>query len=143
MVAFALTRFRSPQALFRIDSCCRYQTMHMRMVVETARMGVQYRNGAGHSIAVPVIKALSISIIFYLPQCPVRVARRPSALQIHRRKAALEFRFLKAAVRHCTQPTRCCLSTVVIQWRQLDHLIYRKKNFGLIKMLVCQRSFFR
>ena len=33
------------------------------------------------------------------------VARRPSALQIHRRKAVIEFRYLKAAVRHWVQST--------------------------------------
>ena len=37
---------------------------------------------------------------------PVWVDRRLSAFQAHRRKAAIEFRFLKAAVRHRVLPTR-------------------------------------
>jgi len=33
------------------------------------------------------------------------VAWRPASLQIHRRKAVIKFRFLKAAIRHRVHPT--------------------------------------
>ncbi len=67
----------------------------------------------------------------------LRVARRPSALQIHRRKAAIEFRYLKAAVRHCVQPTQTGPSHFSIP---ASRLIPDSANWGSIKQSLMTAS---